>query len=176
MSEKKDKKKKAPYTNLDEAKAHRNSLQGKILGARSTLSSLLKKNDLSPEKDHSKHKKIGAEYTEIQENVTKLLAQKASVDAYIKENTPAKEEKERAPRETKYVYPAGLDSKGKRDFRIKARKEAAAAAKGEKKNKVDEKLKNLKGKKEEASTEKVSSKKDKKDKKNKKNKKKSSED
>lgn len=124
------------------------------------LGKFLKKNGLKRETDYSNHKdkKIANKFKELtlalqkaNDAVSGTSAKKEKVkEEPAKTEKKAKDKKESkkggAGRTSKYDYPEGLTPAEKKEFRIKARKDAKAAAKGgdkAKKEKVTEKEKKV---------------------------------
>lgn len=120
----------------------KNDLADKAKEADKALTTFLKKNNLKRDKDYSDDKKFGKEFKKLS-----LAVAKAN-DALIS-STPAAGKKEKAGkakkeskggnggRATKYEYPEGLTAEEKKEFRVKARREAKGAGKAEKASKKE---------------------------------------
>ena len=148
------------------------------------LGKFLKKNSLKREVDYSNHKdkKIASKFKELTLALqkandavsgTSAKKEKAKDTPAAKTDKKGKDKKESKKggvgRTSKYDYPEGLTPAEKKEFRIKARKDAKAAAKGgdkAKKEKVTEKEKKVTKDDKKSKDSKKDKKKDKKDKKN----------
>lgn len=112
--------------------------------ANKALTDFLKKNNLKRDKDYSKDAKLGTKWKELKlaadkandalEPAAKPAAEKTKAKETAK---PAKEKKEKgnagSGRATKYEYPEGLTAAEKKEFRVKARRDAKG---GDKKDKA----------------------------------------
>lgn len=118
------------------AKEVQTSSKDALATAKKNLTTFLKKNGLARDEDHSGSKKYGKEFKELtlavdkasdsmDEGNTKVKAAKAT-------KTKADKAEGKTPgRATQYEYPEGLTSAEKKEFRVKARRDAKALAKGD---------------------------------------------
>lgn len=122
---------KTKYNNQEEAVAAKTAAKEALEAAKAERSQYAKDNGLKTGKDvdHSGDKKHGKSWTKMTNAIKaqRLIIEEA--DAWMKDNKPAKEKKERV---MKYDYPKGCESEGdKKKFRAKTRAEVARAEKGE---------------------------------------------
>lgn len=110
----------------------------RLKAANEALTKFLKANKLARDEDHSKNKKLGTEYKELTLEVEKATEALESGSKSTKAEKVEKPKKEKAAkgdksagRVTTYDYPDGLTPAEKKEYRVKARKAAKAASKGE---------------------------------------------
>lgn len=109
------------------AKATQVDSKDALASANKALTAFLKTNKLARDEDHSANKKFGKEYKAL------VLAVEKASDSMDDANTEVKATKKKAKpagaakspgRAAKYDYPEGLTPAEKKEFRVKARREA----------------------------------------------------